>query len=201
MATPLGHYFVGLSLAQLFASDRAESRRGLWLAAIACVPDLDFLPGLFVGNLSQFHHGASHSFAAAAIFAAGSLSVLRFIGWRQSLKLALLSFLLYGSHVVIDFFTVDRGTPYGVPLFWPWSHETYQSAWPLLPHVQHTRSPIVSVHNFLLMMREIVIFIPLVGLVCMLKRWSRPSARAAWLYASWFIIAASASMLSLQIAK
>ena len=60
-ATPVGHYFLGLSIAQVFARDDAERKEGLWLATIACLPDLDVVPGLFVGMLAQFHHGASHS--------------------------------------------------------------------------------------------------------------------------------------------
>ncbi len=65
VATPVGHYLLGLSITQAVAQDPAQRKRGLWLATIACLPDLDVIPGLFVGGIAEFHHGASHSFAAA----------------------------------------------------------------------------------------------------------------------------------------
>jgi len=67
MATPVGHYFLGLSITQVFARDDAERKECLWLVTIACLPDLDVVPGLFVGNLVQFHHGASHIFTSWAL--------------------------------------------------------------------------------------------------------------------------------------
>ncbi len=80
------------------------------MALIACVPDLDVIPGLFVGKLGQFHHGITHSFAAAVMF-----SVLTWLLFRprggSSLKLGILVFFLYASHVVLDYFTVDKGAP------------------------------------------------------------------------------------------
>jgi LexA-binding, inner membrane-associated putative hydrolase len=68
MATPIGHYLFGLSITQTFARDEHEKRQAFWLAAVACLPDLDIVPGVMVGKLNQFHHGASHSFFAAALF-------------------------------------------------------------------------------------------------------------------------------------
>lgn len=199
MATPVGHFLIGLSITQVFARSPIERRRGLWLATVACVPDLDVLPGLVVGNMAQFHHGASHSLAVAAIFAiAGSLLLGR-KEWKYSLELLLLFFLLYASHAILDFFTFDRAPPYGVPLFWPWIRESYQSGWPLLPHVQHTAAPLASVHNLLLMIQEILVFLPLTGVILSLKisRWPW-TQKAAWLYSSWFLIAVLASLLALR---
>ena len=198
MATSLGHYLLGLSITQASASDNTEKSRGLWLALVACVPDLDVIPGLFVGKLGQFHHGITHSFAAAVIFSAITWLLFRPLGER-SLKLGILVFVLYASHVVLDYFTMDTGAPYGVPLYWPLSHDTYQSPWALLPNVQHTRAPLFSAHNFLLMVREGVIFLPLVGFIRALKHsqiaWR---VRSAWLYGGWFIIAVWASLFSLH---
>ena len=199
MATPVGHYLLGLSVTQFLARDGNERRQGLWLATIACVPDLDLIPGLFVGKLAQFHHGASHSFAAAAIFSVGVLLLLKWRTGKFLLNFFLLSFLLYSSHAVLDFFTLDTGEPYGVPLFWPGSHETYQSPWLLLPYVQHTRAPIFSIHNLFLIIREMLLFFPLIGLIQTLKiaRWPWPRT-ASWLYGSWFVSALWASVFSLR---
>lgn len=199
MATPLGHYLVGLSITQGLARDSAERKRGLWLAVIACLPDLDVIPGFFLGRLAQFHHGITHSFAAAAIF---SIFSWLFFGRRDrviSLNLSILVFLLYASHVVLDFVTLDTGAPYGVPLFWPWSQDSYQSSWLLLPNVQHTRAPLFSLHNIALIAREAVIFLPLVAFIhARTHPHTTRSLRSAWFYGGWFILAVLASVLSLQ---
>ena len=199
MATPLGHYLVGLSITQGLARDSAERKQGLWLAVIACAPDLDVIPGFFVGRLGQFHHGISHSFAAAAIF---SIFAWLFFSRRArviSLSLSILLFLLYASHVVLDFVTLDTGAPYGVPLFWPWSHDSYQSSWLLLPNVQHTRAPLFGAHNLLLLVQESLVFLPLVGFVHALKDFHSPWPRArACFYGGWFVVAVWASVFSLQ---
>ncbi len=199
MATPLGHYLLGLSITQAAASGSAEERRGLWLALIACMPDLDLIPGFFAGKPGKFHHGVTHSFAAAVMFSGLTSLLLKLRGGTFSLKLGGLICLLYASHNILDYFTLDTGAPYGVPLFWPLSHATYQSPWLLLPNVQHTRAPIVSLHNIFLMVQEIVLFLPLVGFIQAVKHsqgaWP---ARRAWLYAAWFIFAVWASLFVLD---
>ena len=199
MATPVGHYLLGLSVAQLLAKDTVERRRqSLWLAAIACVPDLDVIPGIFVGNLARFHHGVSHSFFAGAVFAFGGLWILRWLNWKVSSRLFLLLFFLYASHILLDLITLDNGSPVGMPMFWPWNLETYQSPWLLLPNVQHTRASLFSGHNLFLMAQESLVFFPLLGLMQGLTRWPRPwLAPPVWLYGAWFVGAVSASCFSL----
>jgi inner membrane protein len=199
MATPVGHYLLGLSITQILSRDPAQRRQGLWLATIACLPDLDLIPGLFVAELAPFHRGASHSFAAAAIFSVGVLLLLKWRTGKLVPDFFLLSFVLYSSHAVLDFFTLDPGEPRGVPLFWPWSLETYQSPWLLLPHVQHTRAPVFSTHNLFVIIREMLLFLPLIGLIQSLKiaRWPWPQ-KASWLYGSWFVAALCASVFSLH---
>jgi inner membrane protein len=199
MATPVGHYLLGLSVTQLLARNSDERRQGLWLATIACVPDLDVIPGLLVGKLNQFHHGASHSFFAAALFSLVGVWVFRWWGWKFSGRLLLLLFLLYASHNVLDTLCIDTGPPFGVPLLWPWSQETYQSPWLLLPDVHHTIAPLLSTHNVLLAIQETLIFLPLAGFIHTLKVARQPwSQRGAWFYGSWFLSVLSASVFYLH---
>jgi membrane-bound metal-dependent hydrolase YbcI (DUF457 family) len=199
MASPIGHYLFGLSIGQAFARDSVERRQAFWLATIACLPDLDVIPGLLVGSLAMFHRSATHSILAALIFALIAGQVFRWWRWQVSVRFSVLLFLLYGSHLLLDCLTLDTGYPYGVPLFWPWNHETYQSPWAVLPNVQHTRAPLVSIHNVLLVLRESIIFLPLLGLIQALKNPPLRSARlGAWFYGGWFLVATGASILLLQ---
>jgi len=201
MATPVGHYLLGLSIATLAARDERERRRAPWWALIAGAPDLDVLPGLAVGTLGQFHHGASHSLAAAGVVALGAAALAARAEGR-AVRTAVLVFALYVSHSVLDSFTLDTGWPIGVPFLWPWSRETFQAPWVLLPNVQHTRAPLLSAHNALLMVREVLIFAPLVGLVLAARasrrrwRWAATGLAAVWLVAAAGLSIASLTSLA-----
>jgi membrane-bound metal-dependent hydrolase YbcI (DUF457 family) len=199
VATPLGHYLVGLSVAVFVARSPEARRRAPWWAVVACAPDLDVLPGLAVGNLSRFHHGASHSLTAAVAVALVVTAVVVLRRGRATLAVPVLAFVLFASHIALDSVTVDSGAPIGVPLFWPFSQETYQAPWALLPNVQHTRAPVVSVHNALLMVREVVVFAPLVGLALAVRTSVAPWRRAAtWVCGALFVTAAGLSIASLS---
>jgi membrane-bound metal-dependent hydrolase YbcI (DUF457 family) len=144
-------------------------------------------------------NGATHSFAAAITFTVFVWLVFRARGRIFSLKLVILVLSLYLSHVLLDYVTLDTGAPYGIPLFWPFSDATYQSPWLLLPNVQHTRAPIFSLHNGLLMIQEVIVFLPLLGLIRALKRsqptWPEPRA---WLYGGGFDLAVCASIFTVN---
>jgi len=194
VATPIGHYLLGLSTTQIFGGHHLVRRKGPWLGVIACLPDLDILPGLIFSDLSRFHHGASHSLMAATVF---SMMASLLLGWKKVrlvTPLFFLFFLLYTSHIVLDFFTLDTGAPYGVPLFWPWISDSYQSPWPLLPNVQHTRAPLLSSHNLLLSIQETLLFLPLYRLTKTLRP-SRQPWSGTWVYGGWFLVALLASFV------
>jgi inner membrane protein len=198
MATPIGHYLLGLSLAGMVATDKQRRREAPWWAALAWAPDLDLIPGLIVGELGRFHHGASHSLLAVLVMAVVATGAVGLRG-QMSLQVLLLAFVLCASHLVLDYFTTDNGPPSGMPFLWPWSDRMFQSPWPLLPDVQHTSRPLISVHNTLLVAREIVIFAPLAALVLRTRHFAGPWEHVpAWLFALWFVAAASLSIVSLQ---
>ncbi len=194
MATPVGHYLVGISLAQAFARNERERRLALWMGTIAMLPDLDVLPGLAVGNLARFHHDISHSLLAAAAFSIAGLFFLMWNKSRRTLYITLVSFLIYTSHLLLDFLTLDTGAPFGIPLFWPFVAQTYESPWLVLPNVQHTLAPLLGVHNLLVVIREVLIFLPLAGLTYTLRTPQPPWPRSlGWLFGSWFMIATGVS--------
>lgn len=199
MATPVGHYLLGLAVAQVLAQDEGQRKRAFWLASVAWVPDLDVLPGLMVGDLSRFHHGATHGLPAAALFALLGTLVVAQTSKHWSLRLFPLLFLLYASHVFLDYLTLDTGAPYGVPLFWPFWQDSYASPLLLLPNVQHTAAPLISVHNLLLAIQEALLFLPLVGLIYSLKGWWPNRAPAwikitGWFCGGWFFLAVITSV-------
>ena len=81
--------------------ERTWTVSALYLFA-ANAPDLDFLPGLVVGDLSRFHHGPSHSVGFAILF-----GIVASLFWSHRLCTFVVASSLYFSHVVLDYLVQD----------------------------------------------------------------------------------------------
>jgi hypothetical protein len=121
MPSPIGHMLAGYTVYALAGPHPAKEHRVVLVCTLlsAVAPDLDFLPGLWHGEVARFHQGGSHSLGAACLFAVGIWLVLRCCKVAQANYLALLFGSAYASHLVLDFFGADSGPPIGIPLFWP----------------------------------------------------------------------------------
>jgi len=102
-----GHRLVG----QALASPRV--RTAVWLAGVACLPDLDFLWG---------RHGAeTHSLGAALLALAAAWLWTR--GSRPGFAVAV--GLAWLSHPVFDWLGSDDTPPLGVMALWPFTRDYY----------------------------------------------------------------------------
>lgn len=154
MASPVGHVVLGLAVARGGGGERsgrhstgvyrdpARTSAPPWLlptlAAVAAVaPDLDFLPGILVGDPNRYHQLHSHTLLAAA--SAGLLAgvAARSVRIRGAMKLGVIVALAYASHLLLDFFTNDPRAPFGIPLFWPLSPDHFTSPWSLFRGIHH----------------------------------------------------------------
>lgn len=127
MPLPLAHTAAGLVTYVIFGHGETVppskvSQTTLILLAVtaANAADLDFVPGILIGEPNRFHHGPSHSLLAAICIAA-----LLFLASRPYVR-EVTPYRLFGlltvaalSHPLLDFFSVDTAAPFGVPLFWP----------------------------------------------------------------------------------
>ena len=161
MASPLGHALAGAALCAVLAPSAAPVRR-LWPWALAilaaCAADLDFLPGLLVGVPGRFHHWASHSLLAAAVVGLGAAALgPRALG-PPAARGALLG-AAYASHLLLDWLTLDRTEPRGIPLLWPWAETPFAAPRPLLPDIWHGAhwEAFVNWHNAGAMLTEAAI--------------------------------------------
>ena len=103
-------------------------------AVLACLPDVDYLPGLARGYLNTTHQQFTHSLAWAALVPAGLWGVGRaFAPERFGGRMAVFMLILVGSHLAIDLMTVDRMAPYGLPLWAPFSAVPVRGPWAWLP--------------------------------------------------------------------
>ncbi len=177
MASPYGHALVGLGLFNLCYPRWSASRLktillyGLVILG-ACSPDLDFVPGMLLGNIGRFHHGPSHSLGMAIglTLIAGVLVTL--FGKRPSvLRITSFVFILIFSHLVLDYFTEDFNPPFGFPLFWPLSESYYISPWSILPAVERNLSnPVIWSQSLKVFLVESLLFLPFFFLSLRLRR-------------------------------
>jgi len=137
----------------------------------AVAPDLDFIPGFLVGDIDRYHHGPSHSIFFALLFTLPfSLPRLR-RGIKRFLSSWVIFFSVYTSHLLLDFFTIDRHFPYGAPLFWPLSDKYLSSPITFLPPVyKEPWTALVSLNNLYTVLIEMAIFLPLLLLIYWYRR-------------------------------
>jgi len=156
MPSPVGHSLTGYLIYRATAGTAAEETwRTLLLYLVAAnIPDLDFIPGLLVGEPGRYHHGASHSLGFAILFGLALSLTLAAFKLGDRIQNFVIFFSLYFSHVLLDYLSTDTSFPYGVPLFWPLSNEYYIAPFAFLPDIHRPVSSgikfitgVLSLHN------------------------------------------------------
>ena len=137
MATPIGHGLAGYLVYRGSCGDiRKDKRTLLWLCLfMSMAPDLDFVPGILLGQPALYHQGVSHSLAFSLLASFGLALVYSqreriLADWGRF-------FMAYSSHLIIDFLAPDSRPPYGQPLFWPISSKYYLASFSLFRGVHH----------------------------------------------------------------
>ena len=146
MPSPIAHAVSGYAIAKGLepAKGYRRWRLALYAVFVAIAADFDFLPQIILGI--DTHRGVTHSLGFAIVFslAIGALAnrYTAFKGFNY-LRLCTLVLLVYGSHLVLDFFTQGGS---GIPIFWPISNERFYSAVSLFPAVHHSNGLFDSIH-------------------------------------------------------
>ncbi len=145
MPTPLAHGVAGYAVAATIRSSRTERWRLTALAiAISWLPDLDFIPGIFVGDAGRYHRGPTHSLAGALLFSlplalvitlvfrARSRDQPRMAGDERSFGFwYLFTLAVWFSHIVLDLLSPDMIGNSGMRLWWPVSNVYVATTLPL----------------------------------------------------------------------
>jgi len=173
MATPIGHALAGCAIAA--CAHRKLGPGKLAFAALAAnAADLDFVPGLVLGDVGRFHHYFSHTLLAAVLFGVviAALARLR-LDRNAALGWGVIAALLYASHPLLDALSTDTGIPYGCPLFWPFSGRYFTATRPVFLDVYRgSLAILLGPHNRAALTREFLIL----GSLCLgvfLVRWGR----------------------------
>ncbi len=184
MPLPIAHSLLGGAVC--VASDRDGALAGYQRFAMAVVlangADLDYLPGMLVGDPHRFHRMAAHSLGGALVVALLAAWLVRH-GWVRAWPLrpgwpsgaggtALIVALLWASHILLDSLNADLSEPVGVMMFWPLS-QMWVPALPLFYNVDKISGPasplafarsLVTAHNLRAAALEVAVTGPLLGL-------------------------------------
>jgi len=164
MPSPIGHALAGIAIQQarpgiFFARPWHEAIFFLFLANL---PDLDFLPGILAGYPNLYHHGIFHSLGAAlAVAVAGGCFF--YLRKRSFWNVTAVVFVIYITHLLLDFFAGDTKPPYGMPLFWPFSHSYFLAARPFFLNIARSGrsddffSSLINRHNLAAVLHETLI--------------------------------------------
>ena len=108
MPSPIVHAATGYAIARLLPlNQKPDHWSNSWLLCygvfVALSPDLDFILQILTGE--RYHHGFTHSITCAIGFAV-MVWMLSYVLWNGlSQRLLLMTMMLYGSHLLFDFFT------------------------------------------------------------------------------------------------
>jgi inner membrane protein len=196
MPLPIAHSLMGYAIAK---AAKVRLVRKTWLnvvvyAALANLPDIDFLPGFLMGEPNRYHHFLVHSISfALCIGLIGGMIV-----WRRGRKSAnpnlghegdgglgfwpyfLTISLVVFSHCFLDLLTEDSTPPHGMVLLWPFDMQYYDMDWDLFKAVHKSNTSatffqsLLAWYNFEVVLWELLIMLPVVGLVKVISRLKSP---------------------------
>lgn len=160
MPSPIVHAVAGFALAKFLPLQPPRSHRlQQWKLPIfysvflAAAPDLDFIPQLIFGG--NFHRGLSHSLLFTVVFSAIAAWVAS-SWWKTSYQqLFNCSLVLYGSHLLLDYFSAGRG----IKVFLPFVDRFYKSPITLFPGLKYSEGLWHSSHLPTLIFEFLLCFI------------------------------------------
>ncbi len=179
MPSPIGHSLAGCAIYAGTNDSNIINWKTLFLyILVANLPDFDFIPGFLLGTPNSFHRGVSHSLGFALIFGTAlGLFVARNTTTKRFFKKILILSGLYFSHIFLDFFSVDTSIPIGEKVFWPISNEYFSAPFQFFLDIKRSISSnyefiatLFSFHNFLAILIEVAVLIPVLALVSFRKR-------------------------------
>jgi len=173
MPSPIAHAAMGYLLYEAYRPIMPEEasryvgpipRLLIGTVGLSMLADLDFLPGILLGDLSRFHNSFTNSaiFCLAVALAVGAAAWLGpRSGFKRWFTLALFS---YGLHVLMDYFTIGRG----VMLAWPFLLDRFDPPVKLF-YGFHRSEGLLSAKHLLTLVTELA-FVSLIGLIVILLR-------------------------------
>lgn len=99
---------------------------------LANLPDIDFLPGIVMGQPTLFHRQATHSLTLAILVGLVGYWLAPRLRLRRATAV-LWTAGLYMSHILLDMLVADKTPPGGVQVLWPLSQNYWISPFTPFP--------------------------------------------------------------------
>ena len=132
----------------------------LVILLMANLPDIDYVPGVLMGEINAFHHWYTHTLGWIAV-----VSLAVWILWRKTHRAGwsvfAVLFAALASHLAVDLFSADHSVPYGIMALWPFSDAHYKLPWPILRDVWRHFSVEATIHNLISVAWEIAVLLPI----------------------------------------
>jgi membrane-bound metal-dependent hydrolase YbcI (DUF457 family) len=167
MPTPVGHILSGTLL---FSVLRKQNQSFLLLTGLmfyAMLPDIDLLFGFLEGNPNKYHHHFTHSFVF--VITTGWVGAIFFKRNRMQFRIYAVLFIGAGViHLLLDLLALDKSSPYGAPVFWPFSEKYFISPIQIFSDVKRSSDSqtffksLINWHNALTVFIEILILGPVI---------------------------------------
>ena len=177
MPSPLGHSLVGYIVFRSTTDSAGLGRSWFGLCILAAnAPDLDFLPGLLLGEPNRYHHRITHSVGFAVLVALAFAFVVKFWKRVSFTKHFTLLFGLYSSHLALDYLSLDTSPPHGIPVFWPLSTQYFVAPHALFMDIHRDSSTLsffgslFVLHNLWAICIELALCLPLIVLASVWKK-------------------------------
>jgi membrane-bound metal-dependent hydrolase YbcI (DUF457 family) len=173
MPSPIGHALAGLVVAwgadlvpgqrrwRLGAPGSAWYRQAgttltLTCAALAAAPDLDLL-------VAGLHRSVTHSLTSVAVVGLIAGLVARRAG-LPAIRVAAMCAAAWGSHIPLDWISVDQSAPSGLQILWPFDDRWFISGWDVFPGTERRRlfSEAAMRRNGTALVRELALMTPIV---------------------------------------
>lgn len=189
MPTPVGHGLMGLALGVGFLIPRGlgfkaglEAVRQKWkllvaVGLLACLPDLDYIPGLFVGDWNKYHHYHVHSLGWCVLMTVSLCLIIRIVRTELKLRWAVFILICLSSHLVLDLMCVDQREPIGILMLWPLSEARFHGPWEIFPPLYKSSvAEVFQWKNVYAVLVEVAVLLPLLFGVWLYKCLARGRA-------------------------
>ena len=132
-----GHGLAGVAAACYYKKDRIRLREAVFCILAANLPDIDYIPGFFLGAPKRFHPSFTHSIFAVVVFTSIVYLAYRKFPSEERRRMTRMLGAAYFSHIFLDIVQVDTylANGIGVPLFYPFTTRCYQTGWNWLPSI------------------------------------------------------------------
>lgn len=150
-------------------------QRALFLVILlmANLPDIDYLPGVLMGEINAFHHWYTHTLGWIA-----AVAVASWLLWRRTERAGWVVFALLlaalASHLAADLFSADGSAPYGIMALWPFTDRFYISPDSIFWSLRKTTwSDVFQWYNVQAALYETAVTLPVIAAVLLFKRFAR----------------------------